>query len=59
VRYLLVLLLVAATVEVVLAVGVVDVLARLALLVGVGCGVAASVLMYLPPAGHWFATRRP
>jgi hypothetical protein len=59
VRYLLVLLLAAATVEVVLAVGVVDVLARLALLVGVGCGVAAAVLMYLPPANLWFATRRP
>ena len=59
VRYVLVLLLAAATVEAMLALGVVDVAARLALLGGVGCGVAAAVLMYLPPAGHWFATRRP
>ena len=59
VRYLLVLLLAAATVEAVLAVGVVDVVARTALLLGVGCGTVAAVLMYLPAAGHWFATRRP
>jgi hypothetical protein len=59
VRYLLVLLLVGAVVEVVLAVGVVDVVARLALLLGVACGVVAAVLMYLPAANGWFATRRP
>jgi hypothetical protein len=59
VRYLLVLLLVGAVVEVVLAVGVVDVVARLALLLGVACGVVAAVLMYLPAANGWFATKRP
>ncbi len=59
VRYLLVLLQAAAVVEVVLAVGVVDVFARLALLLGVACGAVAAVLMYLPPANHWFAAQRP
>jgi hypothetical protein len=59
VRYLLVLLLVAAVVEVVLAVGVVDPVARAALLLGVACGAVATVLMYLPAANRWFAARRP
>ena len=59
VRYLLVLLLAAATVEAVLAVGVVDAIARTGLLLGVACGLVAAVLMYLPPANRWFATRRP
>jgi hypothetical protein len=59
VRYLLVLLLVAAAVEIVLAVGVVDPVARLALLLGVACGAVAAVLMYLPAANGWFASRRP
>jgi hypothetical protein len=59
VRYLLVLLLVAAVVEIVLAVGVVDPVARLALLLGAACGAVAAVLMYLPDANRWFASRRP
>ncbi len=59
VRFLLVLLLGTSVVEVVLAVGVVDLVARLALLLGVACGVVATVLMYLPASNHWFATRRP
>jgi hypothetical protein len=59
VRYLLVLLLVAAVVEIVLAVGVVDPVARLALLLGAVCGAVAAVLMYLPEANRWFASRRP
>ncbi len=59
VRYLLVLMLLAAGVEVVLALGVVDAVARLALLLGVACGAVAAVLMYLPAANRWFATRRP
>lgn len=59
VRYLLVLLTAAAAVEVVLAVGVVGLFTRLALLLGVACGAVAAVLMYLPPANGWFASRRP
>jgi hypothetical protein len=59
VRYLLVLLLAAAAVEVVLALGVVDAVARLALVLGVACGGSAAVLMYLPAANRWYATRRP
>lgn len=58
-RYLLVLLLAGAVVEAVLAVAVVDLVARLAMLTGVACGVVGAVLMYLPPANRWFATRRP
>jgi hypothetical protein len=52
-------LLVAAVVEVVLAVGVVGLAARLALLLGVAFGVVGAVFMYLPAANRWFATRRP
>jgi hypothetical protein len=37
----------------------VDIVARLALLLGVACGAVAAVLMYLPAANGWFATRRP
>jgi hypothetical protein len=59
VRYLLVLLLVAALVEIALAVGVVDLVARLALLLGAACGAVGAVVMYLPDANRWFATRRP
>lgn len=58
-RYTLVILLAAAIVEVVLAVGVVDLVARLALLLGVACGLVAAVLMYLPAANRWFATKTP
>jgi hypothetical protein len=57
-RHLLVVLLAAAAVEVVLAVGVVDVVARTGLLLGVACGAVAAVLAYLPAANRWFATRR-
>ena len=58
-RFVLVLLLALAVVELVLAVGVVGLAARLALVVGVTSGVVATVLMYLPTANLWFATRRP
>jgi hypothetical protein len=58
-RYVLVLLLGASVVQVVLAVGVVDVVARLALLLAVACGLVAAVLMYLPQANRWFAAQRP
>jgi len=57
-RLLLVVLLAAAAAEVVFAVGVVDVVARTGLLLGVACGFVAAVLGYLPAANRWFATRR-
>lgn len=59
VRYLLVLLLVVAIIEAVLALGVVDAVARLALLLGVACGSVALVFMYTPAANRWFAAQRP
>jgi hypothetical protein len=52
-------LLVLAVVEIVLAVGVVDLVVRIALLLGAACGLVAAVLMYLPPSNHLFAARRP
>jgi hypothetical protein len=57
-RFLLVLLLVVTVVEIVLAVGVVDVVARIALLLAVAFAVVGAVVMYLPPSNRWFATRR-
>ena len=57
-RLLLVVLLAAAAVEVVLAGGVVDAVARTGLLLGVACGLVAAVLGYLPTANRWLATRR-
>ena len=53
------LLLGASVVQAVLAVGVVDPVARLAMLLGLACGVVAMVLMYLPAANRWFAAQRP
>jgi hypothetical protein len=57
-RYVLVPLLAAAVLEAVLATGVVDLVARLALLLGTACGAVAVVLMFLPAANRWFATQR-
>jgi hypothetical protein len=57
-RFALVLLLALAVVEVVLATGVVDLVVRLVLLLGVACGLVAAVFMYLPTANFWFAARR-
>lgn len=59
VRFLLVLLLALATAELVLAVGVVDAAARVALVLGVAGGLGAAVLMYLPAANLWLGTRSP
>ena len=58
-RYVLVLLLGASVVQALLAVDVVAPVARLAILLGVACGVVAAVLMYLPAANRWFAAQRP
>ena len=58
-RYVLVLLLGASVVQAVLAVDVVAPAARLAMLLGLACGVVAAVLMYLPAANRWFAAQRP
>jgi hypothetical protein len=57
-RFALVLLLALAVVEVVLVTGVVDLVVRLVLLLGVACGMVAAVFMYLPAANFWFAARR-
>ena len=56
---MLVLLFGASAVQAVLAIGVVDPVARLAMLLGVACGAVAVVLMYLPAANRWFASQRP
>jgi hypothetical protein len=56
-RFALVLLLALAVVEVVLAIGVVDLAVRLVLLLGVACGLVGAVVMYLPAANLWFAAR--
>jgi hypothetical protein len=58
-RFALVLLLAVAVVEVVLAVGVVDLAVRVSLLLGVACGLVGAVFMYLPAANLWFAARSP
>jgi hypothetical protein len=55
VRFALLLLLALAVAEAVLAVGVVDLAIRIALLLGVAVGAMASVLMYLPAANLWFS----
>jgi hypothetical protein len=57
VRFVLVLLLALAVTEAVLALGVVDLAIRVALLLGVAVGAMAAVLMYLPSANLWFAVR--
>jgi len=56
-RFALVLLLALAVVEVVLATGVVGLVARLTLLLGIACGLVGAVFMYLPAANFWFAAR--
>jgi hypothetical protein len=58
-RFALVLLLAVAVIEVVLAVGVVDLAVRVSLLLGVACGLVGAVFMYLPAANLWFAARSP
>jgi hypothetical protein len=58
-RFALVLLLAVAVVEVVLAVGVVDLAVRVSLLLGVACGLVGAVFMYVPAANLWFAARSP
>jgi hypothetical protein len=57
VRFALVLLLALAVAEAVLAVGVVGLSIRVALVLGVAVGAMAAVLMYLPAANLWFAVR--
>jgi hypothetical protein len=57
VRFVLILLLALAVAEAVLAIGVVDLAIRVALLLGVAVGAMAAVLMYLPTANLWFAVR--
>jgi hypothetical protein len=57
VRFVLMLLLALAVAEAVLAIGVVDLAIRVALLLGVAVGAMAAVLMYLPAANLWFTVR--
>ena len=54
VRFFLVLLLALAVSDTVLAVGVVDLAIRVALLLGVAIGAMGAVLIYLPAANLWF-----
>jgi hypothetical protein len=56
-RFALVMLLALAVVEIVLAAGVVDLLVRLTLFLGIACGLVGAVCMYLPAANLWFAAR--
>lgn len=58
-RFALVVLLAVSVVQVLLSIGVVPDPGAAALLLGVGLGAVASVLMYLPAANLWFAARRP
>jgi hypothetical protein len=57
-RFALVLLLVVAVVEIILAIGVVGLPVRLTLLLGAACGLVGAVFMYLPASNLWFGARQ-